>query len=716
MGAGAVIGDLRVNLTAATAEFERKLKKARRSLSRFQRTGESLAAGGAALAGVSRIFIGVGRAAGDASRALSAGMANVATLIPANTARVSALKEQVQALSVAHGKQSQDLVGGLYQTISAFGDRAGRTMEILRINSEAATAGVATTEQALALTSAVTKAYGDTSAAAVRHAADLALTTVRLGQTDFPQLAAAIGKTTPLAAKLGVTQEELAASFATLTGVSVPDDTVEIGYADHPTHNDPRDPSPLAWAPVAMAALESASATAAGDLEGVLPEGDVVVGDHWNVDGVTWGRGVPGLLEVTGLAGGRVTLRPVSVTAVGAGGVRWARVGVLRRRRYRVTSIEPAAGVDGPRTVAVSGHDLMGELAAARIDPAPALGLRGDELARAVLAAAPVHDDRLLDVAADRDVQTLPLALTGGGAALRLLAAATRSAWGRCYLRGDARRGERLVWESRQRRQRPPETIHEPARWTRADVRRARDDVAAVRVGIVPRTVDAAAATVLCDLDRPVEVDAGETLDFETPFRDPADAGRDVTGVDMQAPAPDTHYRAVAVDGGADRTADLAVSVAWGASGGHWRVVNQGRAAVRLTRLRGVGRGVYAGERQHVEARAETPRSTATTPWWTLDAPLRSRLDRTARLAYHPPTPGGRGREVTVDLEWQPSAAVAGALAAVLVRPARTCRGSPGPSGATSWRGRPPARRPRPSSVPTSGRRPPGTARAAGST
>lgn len=216
----AVIGDLQVNLTAATAEFERKLKKARRGLDRFRKQGQALAAGGAALAGVSRIFIGVGRAAGDASRALSAGMANVATLIPANTARVSALKEQVQALSVAHGKQSQDLVGGLYQTISAFGDRAGQTMEILRINSEAATAGVATTEQALALTSAVTKAYGDTSAAAVRHAADLALTTVRLGQTDFPQLAAAIGKTTPLAAKLGVTQEELAASFATLTGVT----------------------------------------------------------------------------------------------------------------------------------------------------------------------------------------------------------------------------------------------------------------------------------------------------------------------------------------------------------------------------------------------------------------------------------------------------------------------------------------------------------------
>ena len=92
-------------------------------------------------------------------------------------------------------------------------------MEILRINSEAAAAGVATTEDAIALTSAVTKAYGDTPAAAVQQASDLALVTVRLGQTSFPELAAAIGKTTPLAAQIGVRQEELAASYATLTGV-----------------------------------------------------------------------------------------------------------------------------------------------------------------------------------------------------------------------------------------------------------------------------------------------------------------------------------------------------------------------------------------------------------------------------------------------------------------------------------------------------------------
>jgi len=59
-------------------------------------------------------------------------------------------------------------------------------MKVLEINSKAAAGGVATTRDAIDLTSAVTKAYGDTSAAAVQGVSDLALETVRLGQTTFP--------------------------------------------------------------------------------------------------------------------------------------------------------------------------------------------------------------------------------------------------------------------------------------------------------------------------------------------------------------------------------------------------------------------------------------------------------------------------------------------------------------------------------------------------
>lgn len=48
----------------------------------------------------------------------------------------------------------------------------------------------------------------------------MSFATVRLGQTSFPELASSIGKVVPLASALGVQQEELYGTFATLTGVT----------------------------------------------------------------------------------------------------------------------------------------------------------------------------------------------------------------------------------------------------------------------------------------------------------------------------------------------------------------------------------------------------------------------------------------------------------------------------------------------------------------
>lgn len=149
----------------------------------------------------------------------NASMANVATLIPGNTKRVNELKGAVQSMAMETGKATTDISEGLYQVVSAFGDTAD-TAKVLEINVKAAAAGVATTTDAINLTSAVTKAYGDTSAEAVQHVADLAFTAVKLGQTTFPELANSIGRVTPLAKELNVTQEELFGVMATATGVT----------------------------------------------------------------------------------------------------------------------------------------------------------------------------------------------------------------------------------------------------------------------------------------------------------------------------------------------------------------------------------------------------------------------------------------------------------------------------------------------------------------
>ncbi len=147
-------------------------------------------------------------------------MSNVATLLDGDVnKRVGELSNQLLKVSNRTGVATSDLTDGLYQVVSAFGDSAEASKQ-LEIAAKAAKAGNATTTDAINMLSAVTKGYGDTSAEAQQKASDLAFVTVKLGQTSFPELAASMGKVIPLAATMGVKQEELFGAMATLTGVT----------------------------------------------------------------------------------------------------------------------------------------------------------------------------------------------------------------------------------------------------------------------------------------------------------------------------------------------------------------------------------------------------------------------------------------------------------------------------------------------------------------
>ena len=213
----ATLGRLHVDLIANTQAFQKGLAGAGKS---FAAVGQKMSAVGRSLsATVTAPLVAAGVAAFKFSNDFNAGMANVASLMPGNTARVQELGESVKQLSIDTGQSTGTMTEGLYNVVSAFGDTAD-TVGILGTNAQAAVAGVSSVTDAIRLTSAVTKSYGDTSAQAVQHAADLGIMAVRLGQTTFPELAASIGSVTPLTRELGVSQEELFATFATLTGVT----------------------------------------------------------------------------------------------------------------------------------------------------------------------------------------------------------------------------------------------------------------------------------------------------------------------------------------------------------------------------------------------------------------------------------------------------------------------------------------------------------------
>lgn len=168
--------------------------------------------------GVSLAFVGVGIAAVNASTELNEKMGNVESLGVA-LERVEELKAGVQDLSIEYGKGTESMAETTYEVVSALGDTA-TTLDTVELSAKTAAAGLADPKEAFGLLVAVTKAYGDTSQESMTKVADLAFQAVNLGQTTFPELAASIGAVTPMAVALGVSQEELFAQLAALTGVT----------------------------------------------------------------------------------------------------------------------------------------------------------------------------------------------------------------------------------------------------------------------------------------------------------------------------------------------------------------------------------------------------------------------------------------------------------------------------------------------------------------
>ena len=150
---------------------------------------------------------------------LNRAMGNVQALIPGTGDRINELTQDIRTMAAESGRSFQDLSDGLYRTVSVFQDTE-ETVDRLNIAVRMGIAGYASTAESVQLLSSVTRAYGDTSAAAVQRVADLAFETVRLGDTTIPALSAAMQVATDRADRLAVSQEELFAVFSSLTGIT----------------------------------------------------------------------------------------------------------------------------------------------------------------------------------------------------------------------------------------------------------------------------------------------------------------------------------------------------------------------------------------------------------------------------------------------------------------------------------------------------------------
>lgn len=154
----------------------------------------------------------------EESRQYSAAMAAANTMAGKSGEDFANLKNQVSELAKTIPIARDQLANGLYQVISN-GVPEDNWIEYLNQSAKASVGGIADLEEVVKVTSTVIKNYGLSwqEAGTIQDKIQL---TAKNGVTSFEQMAQALPRVTANAATLGVTVDELMATFATLTGVS----------------------------------------------------------------------------------------------------------------------------------------------------------------------------------------------------------------------------------------------------------------------------------------------------------------------------------------------------------------------------------------------------------------------------------------------------------------------------------------------------------------
>lgn len=148
-------------------------------------------------------------------------IAEISTLVDTTIVSVDELSVAVRNQATAFGGDVQTQAKALYQIISAGASDAATANNILTTSNKLAVGGVTDVATAADGLTSVLNAYGDKVAGATA-VSDAMFIAMKAGKTTIGELSSSIGGVAPLAAQMGISFDELAASTAALTkgGVS----------------------------------------------------------------------------------------------------------------------------------------------------------------------------------------------------------------------------------------------------------------------------------------------------------------------------------------------------------------------------------------------------------------------------------------------------------------------------------------------------------------
>lgn len=218
------------------------------------------------------------------SRAFGAAMRVANTMAGKNAEGFAKLKNQVVEVAKNVPVARDELANGLYQVISNSVPE-DNWIDFLNKSAKASVGGIADLGEAVKVTSTVIKNYGLAWDAA-ESVQDKIQLTAKNGVTSFEQLAQALPRVTANASTLGVSVDELLASFATLTGVS--GNTNEVATQMAAIFTALVKPSSEATEMAEKMGIEfnAASIQAAGGLRNFLTQLDASVKEYAAANGV----------------------------------------------------------------------------------------------------------------------------------------------------------------------------------------------------------------------------------------------------------------------------------------------------------------------------------------------------------------------------------------------------------------------------------------------
>ena len=146
--------------------------------------------------------------------------AEISTLIDVSVSDLSGYRQSILDYANASTQSLESINGAVYSAISAGVDYTD-ALGVMSSAEQLAVAGKADLNSTLVALASVMNAYGASTDEASDYS-DTFFTTVKMGQTTIPELAASLSQVTSVAVAAGVPFDELSASIAALTASGMP--------------------------------------------------------------------------------------------------------------------------------------------------------------------------------------------------------------------------------------------------------------------------------------------------------------------------------------------------------------------------------------------------------------------------------------------------------------------------------------------------------------